>query len=112
MQNMREQNLKRVPKVETKGTTVWPDNTPLIDPRDMVISGQWEPGFILHACPITEVGRKRLGIKPSQQVYAITPGEGGSSAGGSSAGPAGLVEAVQYQPPHMRTRPVHQEWED
>ncbi|CAM9228259.1 unnamed protein product [Ectocarpus sp. 6 AP-2014] len=87
MQQTRDQNLKWLPKLEMKGTTLWPGSTSLIDPRQ-VVSGQWEPALILHACPMNEIGRKILGIESSQQMHNITPGGCGSSAGGGSVGPA------------------------
>lgn len=74
IQQTRDQNVQRLPKMEMKGATVWPDNTPLVDPRQ-VVSGQWEPCLILHACPITEIGRKILGIESSQQVHTSLRGE-------------------------------------
>lgn len=95
MQQTREQTFSRVPKIENESATAWPDNTSLIDQRETVVSGQWEPGLLLHACPITEIGRKILGIEPSQHVLTITPG-GGSSAGGSNAVPGTDVSGQNH----------------
>ena len=57
-----------------------PDDTPLVQPSQ-VVSGQWEPGKVLHACPLTKEGRLLLGMKELQQVGVIDPIEEGSSAG-------------------------------
>ena len=54
---IQSKRMKRKPtKVEPQRRFTIPDNTPLVQPSQ-VISGQWEPGLILHACPITEEGR-------------------------------------------------------
>ncbi|CAB1111520.1 unnamed protein product [Ectocarpus sp. CCAP 1310/34] len=67
------------------------DETPLVDPGKMVVSGQWESGLILHAVPMTEVGRCLLGMgvikkqrDKRKRVMVINSNEGGGSAGGGS----------------------------
>ena len=42
-------------------SAIIPDKTSLVEPSHTV-SGQWEPGIILHACPMTEEGRTLLNI--------------------------------------------------
>ena len=46
-----------------------------------VISGQWEPGLVLHACPITEEERSLLGLVGKQNISVINPEDEGGSAG-------------------------------
>ena len=48
----KERMKRKSAKVEPQRRFTIPDNTPLVQPSQ-VISGQWEPGLILHACPIT-----------------------------------------------------------
>ncbi|CAM9449927.1 unnamed protein product [Pylaiella littoralis] len=57
-----------------------PNDTRLIDPEGMAVSGQLEPGLIVHACPVTEVGRRLPGITQKTEVLAINSGQGGGSA--------------------------------
>ncbi len=67
-------------EVEPPSIFAVPDDTPLVRPSQ-VVSGQWEPGLVLHACPLTEEGRLLLGMKNMQSVGVIDPIEEGSSAG-------------------------------
>ena len=46
-----------------------------------VISGQWEPGLVLHACPIIEEGRYLLGLIDKQTITVINAEDEGGSAG-------------------------------
>ena len=55
---IQKERMKRksTNEVEPQRRCTIADKTPLVQPSQ-VISGQWEPGLILHACPITEEGR-------------------------------------------------------
>ena len=57
-----------------------PDETPLVRPTS-VISGQWEPRPVLHACPITEKGRSLLDLIEKQTISVIHPEDVGGSVG-------------------------------
>ena len=100
-EEVAEQTWRQIQQHSSKETmrssderTCVPDGTRLVDPGNTVVSGQWEPGLVLHAVPITEVGRRLLGLK-SEQVHAITSGGGSSSGGGgSSSGGGGSSSAV------------------
>ena len=62
-----------------------PDNTPLVQPSQ-VRSGQWEPGLILHACPITEEGRTFFDLNDEKIIAVINPEEGDGAGLASSQG--------------------------
>ena len=62
-------------KVEPQRRFTIPDNTPLVQPSQ-VVSGQWQPGFILHACPITEEGRTFFDLNDEKLIAVINPEEG------------------------------------
>lgn len=71
------------------------DEEPLSEPDEkLVVSGQLEPGLILHACPMTEEGREFLYSGSIQDVAVIIPDGGGSSggAGAGAEGPLGIPE--------------------
>ena len=61
-----------------------PDDSKLVDPGDVVVSGQIEPGVIMYAVPVTEVGRRLLGVGQKPNVHAITRGEGSGSGSGDT----------------------------
>lgn len=61
MQRGKRVNGEQEKKKPVKTQAV-PDNTKLVDPENVVVSGQLESGLIMHACPVTEVGRRLLGI--------------------------------------------------
>ena len=65
-----ERNKQEPRKVEKERKFAVPDNTPLVQPTS-VVSGQWDSGVMLHACPITEEGQRILGLKENQQVTVI-----------------------------------------
>ena len=46
-----------------------------------VISGQWDPGLVVHACPTTEEGRSLLGLIEKQTISVIVPEDEGGSFG-------------------------------
>ena len=48
----KERMKRKSNQIEPQRRFTTPDHTPLVQPSQ-VISGQWEPGLILHACPIT-----------------------------------------------------------
>ena len=76
----KERMKRKSTKVEPQRRFTLPDSTPLVQPSQ-VISGQWEPGLILHACPITEEGRSFFDIKDEKLVGSISPeGDGAGSA--------------------------------
>ena len=77
----KERVKRKTTLVETQGTFAVTDETPLVPPTSQVVSGQWEPGKILHACPMTEEGQILLGLKKSLMVAVISPEEEGGSAG-------------------------------
>ena len=49
----KERMKRKSNQIEPQRRFTTPDHTPLVQPSH-VISGQWEPGLILHACPITD----------------------------------------------------------
>ena len=63
-----ERRNRQSTTVEQQRRFAMPDNTPLIEPTSQVDSGQWEPGRIWHACPITEEGRTFLGMREKQFI--------------------------------------------
>ena len=69
-------------KVEPQRRFTIPDNTPLVQPSQ-VICGQWEPGIILHACPITEKGRIFFDLN-DEKLIAVINREEGDGAGFAS----------------------------
>lgn len=70
----------------TSGRMCVPDDSKLVDPGDVVLSGQTEPGVIMYAVPVTEVGRRLLEVGQKSNVHAITQGEGsGSGSGGTGS---------------------------
>ena len=59
------------------------DDSPLTNPdTSQVVSGQLEPGLIVHACPVTKEGREVLGSRSKQEVVVINQDGGGSGASG------------------------------
>ena len=68
----------------TSGRMCVPDDSKLVDPGDVVVSGQIEPGVIMYAVPVTEVGRRLLGVGQKPNVHAITRGEGSGSGSGDT----------------------------
>ena len=77
---IQNERMKRKPtKVEPQRRFTIPDNTPLVQPSQ-VISGQWEPGLILHACPITEAARTFFDLNEEKLIAVINP-EDGNGAG-------------------------------
>ena len=78
---IQKERAKRLSKiVEPKRRFAIPDETPLVRPTS-VISGQWKPGLVLHACPITEEERFVLGLIEKQTISVINPEDGRGSAG-------------------------------
>ena len=71
--------------VETKRRFAIPDSTPLVRPASHVVSVQWEPGLILHACPMKEEGIDLLGLKEKSLVAVNNPEDEGSGAGLASS---------------------------
>ena len=67
--DLKRENEKKVDQVEPQRRFTISDNTPLVQPSQ-VISGQWEPGLILHAYPITEEGRTFFAMNPNQSVVS------------------------------------------
>ena len=78
IQKERARRLSKI--VEPNRRFSIPDETPLVRPTP-VISGQWEPGLVLHACPITEEGRSLLGLVGKQTISVINPEDEGGRAG-------------------------------
>ena len=76
---------RKTTKVEPQRRCTIPDNTPLVQPSQ-VISRQWEPGFILHACPITEEGRTFFDLNDEKIIAVINPEEGDGAGLASSQG--------------------------
>ena len=72
-------------KLEPQRRFTIPDNTPLVQPSQ-VISGQWEPGLILHACPITKEGRNFFDLNDEKLMAVINPEEGDGAGLASSQG--------------------------
>lgn len=68
------------------------DRTPLIFP-DIVTSGQWGAGSILHACPLTEVKSRLLTSPSNTNVHVFAFAEGGSTG---AAGRLGINEAHNF----------------
>ena len=74
-----------------------PDDTPRVQPSQ-VVSGQWEPGKVLHACLLTKDGRILLGMEKLQRVGVIDPIEEGSSAGvADNAGSGNSMEELPQE---------------
>ena len=79
-------------KVEPQRRFTIPDNTPLVQPSQ-VVSGQWQPGFILHACPITEEGRTFFDLNDEKLIAVINPeGDGAGLACSQSSNQNALPE--------------------
>lgn len=68
------------------------DRTSLVSP-DMVISGQWGAGLILHACLLTEAGSRLLTAPSDTNVHVIATVECGSAG---AAGMLGINEAHKF----------------
>lgn len=80
---------------DTEERRAVPDDTKLIESGNTVISGRWESGLILHACPMTEIGRRLLGIKQKSDVFANNSGEEG---GGVHESPgSGIAQAINSE---------------
>ena len=68
---IQSKRMKRKPtKVEPQRRFTIPDNTPLVQPSQ-VISGRWEPGLVLHACPKTEEGRTFFDLNDEKLIAVI-----------------------------------------
>lgn len=77
-----ERTKRQYVAVEPPSRFAVPDDTPLVQPSQIVInSGQWEPGKVLHACPLTKEGRLLFGMKNIQNVGVIDPIQERGSAG-------------------------------
>ena len=83
--DLKRENEKKVDQVEPQRRFTISDNTPLVQPSQ-VISGQWEPGLILHACPIIEKGRNFFDFNDEKIIGIINPEEGDGAGLASSQG--------------------------
>ena len=81
----KERMKRKSTKLEPQRRFTIPDNTPLVQPSQ-VISGQWEPGLILHACPITEEGRTFFYLNHEKLIAVINPEDGDGAGLASSQG--------------------------
>ena len=78
---IQNERAKPQPKiVEPNRRFAIPDETPLVRPTS-VISSQWEPGLVLHACPTTEEIRSLLGLIGKQTISVNDPEDEGGSTG-------------------------------
>ena len=81
----KERMKRKSTKVGPQRIFTIPDNTPLVQPSQ-AISGQWEPGFILHACPITGEARTFFDLNDGKLIAVINPEEGDCAGLASSQG--------------------------
>ncbi|CAM9829646.1 unnamed protein product [Scytosiphon promiscuus] len=93
-----QRERRDVEVVSEKSQVINKDETPLIDQNNKVVSGQLEPGLILHACPMTELGMELLRIPKHDHVNVIMSGGVGGGSGSSSAAPSGPVAAEASNP--------------
>ena len=87
----------QITRTETQIVHAIRDDSPLRYPdKSSAIGGQLEPGLMLHACAMTEVGRNFLHSRSSQEVAVIHEESGGSSA----------AVATDANPPSNETEPL------
>ena len=79
-----ERRKRKSTAVEKQRTFAVPDDTPLIHQTLQAVGGQWEPGLILHACPMTEERQRFLGLRENHMVAVINPLEGSGTGVASS----------------------------
>ena len=80
----KERMKRKSTKVEPQHRFTITDTTPLVE-HSQVISGQWEPGLILHACPITEGAITFFDLN-DEKLIAVTNLEGDGAGLASSQG--------------------------
>ena len=85
----KERMKRKSTKVEPQRRFTIPDNTPLVQPSQ-VVGGQWEPGLILRACPITEEGRTFFDLNDEKLIAVVNP-EAGDGAGLASSQGLSLI---------------------
>lgn len=97
IQMHKDEVLKRVHiKDRQKDVAVVRDDSPRVEQDNVaVVSSQWEPGLVLHAVPMTEVGKYLLRINQKQKIHVIQSEEGASNIGGNSSGPIAGNSDVQ-----------------
>lgn len=71
IQNYRTEMLSKRLGTLKNSSVVVKDDTPLMDPGNLVVSGQLEPGLTLYAVQMTMVGRHLLKIKDVSRINVI-----------------------------------------